>query len=364
MATVSYVPVMAAKRGEFRALEYLPAPVAERVFPLFELPTQKPGVTEVEKSISRTAAAAGKAWKGREAFLDISRWRPDARTESGLHVLEFTFGKFLSQGVQVNPVFGYDRRDDPAYRRALLNLREQHPMTPCLRFDREAIFDDMRDDDYFTEQVEEILEHLSLEPSSCYAMLDFGDASTIAVPDMIEAAERAVGLLRSMSIISVIIAGGSMPTTVNGAVGQPDSEGCLTRNEMLTWKAVVASLGDRAAIFGDYPIRNPDAPEGIVTQHANAKIRYTIANQFFVVRGHSKSLDSLAIQHRTLAEKLTSSHHYAGPEASWGDSELLQCALGLKELRDATCMIAIDTNRHIVAIIAEVFEHQTSTSVA
>lgn len=361
----SYVPVIAAKKGEFDALRNLHSLISEKTFPLFEIPPKKPESTLIEPPIDRTAKAAGKSWKNRSAFLDISKWRPNAKTESRIHVLEYAFSQFISEGVHVSPVIGYDRFDDPAYRLALGNIIEKYPnTTPCIRFDRESIKDDMRDEDYFSEQITDILETFDLNPSSCYAMLDFRDVSTTAIPDLVGHAEHAIQVLQSVGFKMIIFAGGSMPTTVDNAVKDRDSDGCIARIEMLTWKTISSSKGNKSIIFGDYPIRNPDAADGIIAIHANAKIRYTIKNQFFVVRGHSKKEDSLGLQHKILAAKMISSMHYAGPAASWGDGELQKCALGIREIKEATSMIAIDTNCHITAVVREIFEHQRSISLA
>lgn len=355
-----YVPLMAAKRGEFTALTNLQTSISEKVMPVFELPAQKPGTAEFEKAICRTAAGAGKAWSGRNAFLDISKWSPNARTESGIHVLEYAFSQFRSSGVPVHPVVGYDRWDDPSYSQALRNIRTMIPVTPCIRLDREAIKDDMLDVPYFSERMNDIMSSLEVSPSNCYLMVDFGGVSTMSVPDLIEDAEYAVSVLRSLGFGMVIIAGGSMPAAVNEAVKYRDDEGCIPRIEMHAWKAIFSGNQDRNIIFGDYMIRNPNAADGVIAPQANAKIRYTINNQFFIVRGHSKQLDSLTIQHKELSRKLVGSAHYLTPTFSWGDSEVLNCSTGVKEIRDPTTMIAIDSNHHISAVVAEVFEHQRS----
>lgn len=355
---LKYVPVMAAKRGEFTALSNLRPSVSEKIIPVFELPSKKPEAIQHEKKIARTAVSAGKAWNGRLAFLDISKWSPDARTESGIHVLEFAFTQFRTEGVLAHPIVGYDRWDDPAYNQALKNIRTAYQVTPCIRLDLEAIKEDLGDSSYFESRMQEILDGLSIGPQNCYVMVDFGDVSKTAVPDIIQAAETAVLALRSMGFGLVVVVGGSMPAGVNQAVDVPDTEGCIPRIEMWAWKAVLTGLKDEGVVFGDYLIRNPRAAEGVIAPDANAKIRYTIENQTFIVRGHTKRLDSLTIQHKELAQKLVASAHYMGAPYSWGDSELLNCSLGIKELRESTAMIAIDSNHHIHAVVAEVLEHQ------
>src|SRR5688500_57651 len=118
---LQYVPLMVAKRGEFSAITNLQPSVSEKIMPLFELPSKKLDAKVVEPPIIRTATSAGKAWSNRAAFLDISKWSPDARTESGFHVLEYAFSQFRSKGVVTHPVVGYDRWDDPYYSQALKN---------------------------------------------------------------------------------------------------------------------------------------------------------------------------------------------------------------------------------------------------
>lgn len=355
--SLQYVPVVPAKRGEFTAITNLQPLVSANILPLFELP-RKADATVFEPSITRTAKSAGKAWANRAAFLDISKWTPNARTESGIHVLEYAFSQFRSMGVMMHPVVGYDRWDDPDYSQALKNIRKLYSVTPCLRLDREAIKEDMRDLPYFTSKMNDIMDTLDVGVNNCYVMVDFGDVSKSAVPDIIEDTEVAIEALRSMGFGTVIVVGGSMPSGVNKAVNAPDAEGCIPRIEMMAWKAVFSKLKDRGIVFGDYLIRNADAVDGVIAPDANAKIRYTIENQSFIVRGHTKRLDSLTAQHKVLAQKLVASAHYMNPSFSWGDAEIFNCSVGIKELRDATSMISVDSNHHIHAVMAEVFEHQ------
>jgi len=355
-----YVPVMGAKRGEFTALTNLSGSVSEKVMPLFELPPQKPDVRLFEKPVLKSAIGAGKAWADRPAFLDISKWKPNARTESGIHILEYAFSVFRSSGVPVQPVVGYDRWDDPAYSQALKNIQAMAQVTPCIRLDREAIEDDMHDAAYFSERMNDIMESLNVGPKNCYVLLDFGSVATIAVPSMISDIEHAVGVLRGLGFGLVIVVGGSMPASVNEAVSTRNSEGCIPRIEMLAWKAVFTASKDYSIVFGDYVIRNPDAKEGVIAPDANAKIRYTISNQYFVVRGHSKRIESLTLQNKRLCATLVSSVHYMRmlPPFSWGDAEIANCSVGIREIRDPTTMIAVDSNHHVSAVVSEVFEHQ------
>jgi len=360
--SVSYVPVMGAKRGELTALSKLQSHMADRVLPLFELPAKKPEAKLIEPAINRTAKCAGGYWKNRSVLLDISKWSPSSRTESGIHVLEYALTQLRSHSVVAHPVIGYDRWGDPQYIQALSNIRLSHNITPCIRLDREAI-EDMLDPDYFSEQIDTILSSLDLTPGNCFVMIDLGDVSTTAVIDIISYVDTANDTLKALGFEVIIVAGGSMPAGINEAVNSPDTEGCIPRVEMMAWKASFTGIADKGLIFGDYVIRNPSSTEGVIAPHANAKIRYTIRDQHFIVRGHSKKLDSLTAQHKLLAQKLIHSSHFMGAPYSWGDTEIFNCSLGIKEVRDHTGMIAIDSNHHMQVVIAEVFEQHTNISV-
>jgi hypothetical protein len=260
--------------------------------------------------------------------------------------------------VECRPQTGHSRQGDPEYSQALKNIRAAYAVTPCIRVDREAIDGDINDLPYFTSRMNDIISALEVGPKNCYVMVDFGNVSKTSVPDIIEDTEAAVEAIRSMGFGTVIVAGGSMPAGVNEAVSVPDAESCIPRIEMLAWKAVYSARQDGSIVFGDYLIRNPEAAEGVIAPDANAKIRYTVENQYFIVRGHTKRLDSLTVQHKDLAQKLVASVHYMSAAFSWGGSEVLNCSIGVKELRDATSMIAIDSNHHIKAVVTEMFEHQ------
>lgn len=357
-----YMPIMAPKKGEFTALGHLSQSVQGRTLPLFELGGRKPGVNQIEKSIARTAQAAGKVWSGRRALLDASKWRPNDRTENRIHVLEYAFDQFQKNGIELVPVVGYDRWDDPSYRSAVENIVEKSRLMPCIRIDRESLNDEIRDVEHFGGRIRGILDHLELAANECLILLDFESVSSLSVPDFIALADVGISTCRALGFSRIAIAGGSMPATVDAAVQSHDSEGCIPRVEMMGWRAVV-SRGASDILLADYVIRCPSAVEGIISRHANAKIRYTIKNQFFILRGHSKDWESLERQHKVLAEKLISSHHCAGPQFSWGDSQVMGCALGNRPIRDATTMISVDSNHHIVSIMDEILEHRRTVTM-
>lgn len=360
-----YVPILKAKRGEFSALQNLPSHVANRIIPLMDLPCPDAKyVGTLQDYVAKTVRNCGAAWSNKPAFVDITKWRPNARVESGMHVLEHALSQLVNNGVLVRPVVGYDRWDDAEYSQSLRSASASHANEFCLRLDAEAI-EDMGDPEYFEERLEDISSTLGLRPDNCHILIDLGDLTKASVPDVLTDTDFAVTYLKRLGYSRIVVAGGSMPALVNEAVGKPDQVGTVHRIEMLVWKAVWRAGSDNDAIYGDYGIRNPNAMDGIISRHNNGKIRYTISNQFFILRGRSKQLERLGLQQKALSRLLTGSTHYMGPTFSWGDSRVMVISDPASACMGAPAdWIGFDTNHHIHAVVAEIFEHQTQVTAA
>jgi len=360
----AYVPILKAKAGEFSALKNLPPHVAARILPMLDLPYPDAKYAgTLQDYVTKTAVNLSAVWHSRPAFIDITKWRPNARVESGAHVLGHALSQLISRGVQVRPVIGYDRWDDLEYSQALRSATALYASEFCLRLDAEALVD-MGDPEYFDDRLEDITSTLGLGPENCHVLIDFGDLSRSSVPDVLSRADSAVDYMRSRGYTRIVIAGGSMPAFVNEAVELPNSVGSILRIEMLAWKAMHNLHSDHELIYGDYGIRNPAAMDGIISKHNNGKIRYTVDNQFFILRGRSKQLERLGLQQKALSRLLAASPEYKLAAFSWGDRTIRIAADPASPyMGGPTQWIAIDTNHHIHAVLAEIYEHQTQVSV-
>lgn len=82
-------------------------------------------------------------------------------------------------------------------------------------------------------------------------------------------------------------------------------------------------------------------------------------SQYVIARGHSKQKTSLAEQNKKLALKIISAPEFRGADFSWGDSQIVTCAVpGSKNMGWPTGWVAIDSNHHMQTIVLEVLEHQ------
>lgn len=346
-----YVPILRVKRGELTAVTKLTRKSARKILPLFDIPTPKDGTSTLDH-LDKVAQQLANAWGGAPILLDAFFWLPNAIAESGEHVLTYAASKLGELGTKVMPIAGYDRWDDDFYRAALTALAVDQGLQTAIRIDFDGI-EEASDEAYFQERVSEILNSLNQNPSETMAILDFADMTHISVEDAVSRANTCLSRLAKMGFSEMVIAGSSIPPSIDSAVRQPDHVGLLTRKEMLAWQALTPDFP--TLTFGDYGVRSPRAADDIIAPDANGKIRYTIARKFFIARGHSLRRGTKFAQYYDLARRVIDSEYFMGEEFSWGDQEIAKCANKLFK-GNSTTWISIDSNHHMTSVLAEVFE--------
>jgi hypothetical protein len=292
-------------------------------------------------------------------MLDVFHWSPNATTETGEHVVPYLISHVEALGVPVIPVVGYDRWESPAYRLALTSLDLPADRLYCLRLDPTAIAD-AAEPDFFSENIEAIISDIGVPESRCIALVDFADVCSQSIEELQSQAERIFSILDRFNFHSWSLAGCSLPSTIDGAVKNPDTTGKVVRRELLIWRAILQMYPTATVAFGDYGVRSPKSNEGVPNPHTNGKIRYTIDHHFLVARGHSMQLPGKGEQMWTLADKIVKSPHFMGASFSWGDARIVECSQ--KAFKGGAAQwIEIDTNHHLVYVLAEVEEAVVKT---
>jgi len=364
-----YVPILRAKKGEFNAIRNLSESSHERILPLFEFPrfTNKtnnlvicrgqPNPIEcyLNDLVNKIITSRGT----NPVLIDIFKWSPDSTVENGEHVLSYIAKRLSEQHTPVIPVIGYDRWEDEEYSNAL-SLIDYTGGKYCLRLESYA-FSDMLDDDYFLENIDDIIAKLNLDTSKCSVILDFGDVTKVSISEIQDKIATALSLLSRYQFEFISIAGCSLTTVINDMVSDIDSTGTIIRREMIAWEAYKRHEYTPNLIFGDYGVVNPTAQDDIIAPDANGKIRYTIKNNYFVVRGHSRRQGNKGEQMYDLSQIVADSSHYMLEIFSWGDKRIKDCSNRL--FKGSPCdWVAIDTNHHIQSVITEIFEFESSIS--
>lgn len=366
-----YFPILKAKDAEFDALRKASSRAANSIVPLFEVPKFNPDLKKYKDNphpkttfLSEIGQKIGDLQSGRYAMFDTYHWQnPAEKVESGEHHLSYLYSTLKAYGVNVVPVVGYDRWDDDEYRFALRSISKMHFGKFCIRLERFA-FDDANDPDHFHARLEEILEYLELNPKNCHVVFDLEDVSTLSIADIFSNFDLLFSQVVGYGFSTYSVAGCSLPNSIDQAVRDQDSCGTVLRREMLLWKNARKHYPTAPIFFGDYGVRGPSTAE-TGFGNTNAKIRYTIDNEYFVVRGHVIRKPIGGHQHCDLATMLINSGHYQLPAFSWGDKEIKRCADG-EFGGGSKAWITIDTSHHMAYVVEEIaeFERTTPTRMA
>lgn len=359
-----YFPVLKAKDAEFEALRRSPD-VNGSMIPLFEVPkfnpTLKKYVDDTSPMISFLSEVSRKISEirsGQFAMFDTYHWQiPGQTVETGQHHLYYIYNYLMRSGVNAVPVVGYDRWEDGDYRSALRSISKVHQGKFCIRLDRFA-FDDSADPEHFQARLAEMIEYLALDPAKCHVLLDLEDLSVFPIVEVIKNFDVLFSQITGHGFSSYSLAGCSLPSSIDQVIKDKDSSAPVKRREMLLWKYARGQYPAFRIYFGDYGVRGPSTGE-TGYGNTNAKIRYTVEDEYFILRGHVIRKPLGGYQHCELAQRLIDSGYYLYPSFSWGDAEIQRCANG--EIGGgSTTWIKIDTSHHITFVVAEIAEFERS----
>lgn len=359
-----YYPVVRAKKGEFDAFKNLPKSVLNRCTPILEIPKMSPddyaraskkSNTPYESWLDNRADKIASIFKGHTIFLDASQWPTNFTTEGGSQILGFMHSRLSSLGVTVFPVIGYDRWESVQYRQGIKNITLATMEHFCIRLDDIAL-EDMADTEHFEGVLDDISATIGMSNAETPIIVDIGDVTKFSISKITEIMEDAYLTLCSFDFHKIIVTASSIPDSIEKAVKDRDSSDVVDRKEILAWKGYISANPQASLSFGDYGVRNPRSSD-VIAPDMNVKIRYTIENGFFIVRGHSVRGAEGYAQSQTLCKVLVASKHYINtvPPFSWGDTRILDCS-NMVFVGNSTDWIAIDTNHHIKAVTTELFE--------
>lgn len=362
-----YFPILKAKDAEFDALLKAPEAISRAMIPLFEIPRFNPELKKYQDDLhakatflSELSRKIGELRSGMFAMFDTYHWQnPGEKVETGEHHLSHLFNALKSYGVLAVPVVGYDRWDDEEYRMALRSISKTHVGKFCIRLERFA-FDDVGDPLHFHNRLAEILDYLEINPFDCHVILDLEDISALPLIGILDKFDALFSEINSYGFSSYSVAGCSLPSSIDKVVKDRDSCGSVLRSEILLWKGARKQYPTFSIYFGDYGVRGPSTGE-TGYGNTNAKIRYTVDEHFYIVRGHVIRKPIGGFQHCNLAKTLIESGNYLGPDFSWGDKEIQRCANGEIGGGPAT-WIKIDTSHHITHVVSEIAEFERAMS--
>lgn len=353
-----YLPLLKAKDGECKALIRLSESAKARITPFFDIarPNVQSG-SEFAKQLNRSTQRIATAWASeRKAFVDLFDIPLTARLDSGIHPVTACFQWLAERGVHAVPVYGFDR--DPEYLRAISDLPNLKEVGLCLRLIEQDDFDHL---DELPKMVLELISQFGLSASEVDVVVDLRSIS--ARQPAVLRARLLTGISNLVSAArfrSITVVGSNYLRDVSPI--PRDSEAFVQRAEYQIWKDVAAIIRrDQFVRFGDYGIVHPDFVELGPVPNANAKIRYTTADSWLVLRGHSLRDAPGYAQYRELAARLAAYGVYRGPAFSWGDQYVADCANGLAGTGNLRTWVTVDTVHHLELVCRQV-ERQVRVS--
>lgn len=352
-----YYPILKAKGAEFETLDHASSIVHENIIPLFEMPVFNPELKKWMDNpapkvtfLDETTDAIASLRAGTEVLFDTYQWEiPGEILENREYALSYIYNCLISKGVKAIPVAAYDRWEDEEYRSALKSISKFHTGRFCLRLE-EFAFDDAEEPLHLLGRLQEILNHLEIEPFNCHVILDMQDLSLQNLDSIVGRFKTLFDQIKIFDFGSYSIAGCSLPSSIDKIIDK-DTAGTIPRLEMKLWQYARRSYAEYDIRFGDYVVRGPHTTESGYG-NTNAKIRYTVDGEIYLIRGHVIRKPIGGFQHCELARKLLGSGYYLYPRFSWGDTQIERCAKG--EIGGAAAQwIVIDSSHHLEFVVTE-----------
>jgi hypothetical protein len=135
-----------------------------------------------------------------------------------------------------------------------------------------------------------------------------------------------------------------------------DVIGKTERSDWLLWRGLIKNSGsiNRLPRFSDYAISHPEIPEiDPRLMQASASIRYTADEHWLIVKGRGVRLSGFS-QFNELCKKLIRRPEYKGPEFSWGDWFINECAEDREGPGNLTTWRQVGTNHHIKLVLHQI----------
>jgi len=339
-----YVPILKAKQGEKQALSLLAAAVSSRLTPLLEIVerTDKPLVSHINtafKLLPEAVASCGRC------FIDAREIAPDGAAGAAA-----VFQRAEDDGITFTPVTGVSRTADVD---AALEHSENGLALRLCRDDFES--------GSLGYSVLRFMDAHDLAPEGVDLIVDLG-----AVDEMVVEGVEAF----AAAFLSDVPDHTSWKTFTLSASGFPPSMAGVTRNshdliarvDWLSWfrsQYANRALLTRLPTFSDGAIQNPKGVEGYnpQTMPRSAAIRYTLANDWLIVKGESVRNRPESQQYPGFAKELVYgglNHYFAGPGHCTGCASIKDSADGAPSLGSAGVWRRLGTIHHVTTVVEQI----------
>ncbi len=335
-----YFPILKGKMGEFSALKELSNEQQKVITPLIEiLSWAQP------KSIVDNIA---NCWNENLPIMvdfGISNLEiePDSdRSISADPDICSCFALAKERSLCLIPVTGINMPD----LQTLAAILSEHSCGVCLRL-RSFDFEDGS----VTERVVELIDKLGLQQADIDLLVDLGAINQEQSAIYIMAITGMLSMLNQIKARRFILASSAFPESLSGIAR--DSIVRVPRADWALWNAVVQRIKGEfsAPSYSDYAIAHPELPNiDPKMMNPSAGIRYTVDDDWLVVKGRGLKSEAGFAQFHDLSRRLVEHPEFGGIEYCWGDDFIRACTEGGKT-GNLTTWRKVGTNRHLCKVI-------------
>jgi len=348
-----YVPILKGKDGEFRALSTLSSDAKARLTPFIDIPRRdKDFKSNLPKPnfdiyLQKKAVKIHKAWGvERPLFIDVYDLKLDLKIPSGLHFVEFFFSELRNLKIKAIPVIGFDRSNDPNYLQAVKNVVLKDNRGLCVRL----MDQDLESPTASYAELKNVLQSIGVPKRKIHILFDF---RSISENESKDTAALAFDLLAELpnkkEWLTLTLAASSFPQDLGNIL--PQSTDTISRTEKEIRDLLVKQKRQiqRFPAFGDYGICHPDILDYKPFFTPSAAIRYTLEKEWLIIKAGSIKKYKFD-QFRDISKTLRNRADYYGPNYSWGDNYINECAEHTVGKGNLTTWRQVGTNHHITLV--------------
>lgn len=327
LTTVSYIPILKWKKGEWSALASLPDLDRDRIAPVVVMPPAGDYDPDLDRPLepAEHIKSFGRrlfdAWGARPVFVD-GEYVDDERHREGfdVHPLTALLERARTAGARPSPVTSLGRSGD--YQAAVGRFLARHSEASlCLRVSPLDL-----ESGRFADDLEALMGETGCVPERAVIIFDLGCDHPPASEEFVTwLADRLNHLPHLYRWLQVAVALTSFPEKIKANAGE------CTRRPRHDWeifqRLVQSGELGRQPIFGDYALEFPDyRPVGRATPRA--RLRYSTPTEYLIENGTTtkKPFGYQAIY--PVATALTDRPEFFGAEFGAGDYFMWQLRLG------------------------------------
>ena len=336
-----YIPILKVKRGEKAALTLVAKPLQKRITPLLEI------VQRTDKHLNEHLETAFKGLSNAvqpypRCFLDARELEPD-----GTAGARSVFWRAREEGIVFTPVTGVSRSVD---------------VKPAKEFSTNGLALRLTIADYesgrLRQMTEAFLSREDLSPPNIDLFIDL-TSTTDLICDGI--ARLSKGILADVPFLqkwrTLTLSACSFPKSM-GVVGKNSYE-LVQREEWIAWRDYFHKQRNtlaRLPTFSDCAIQHPAGVEGFDPRimQASASVRYTLAEQWLLIKGKSTRFVRAGIQFPVLAKRLVAGDpkvYFMGATHCMGCKSMKAASDGAPKLGSAEAWRRLGTIHHVSMVM-------------